>query len=175
MSILASYRTSLSIPALLAMLVVSAPAQPKAPPTPAKQIANTFGYVNKNIVDMAQDFPADKYNFRLKPEMRSFGEVIVHVTSGIAYAAKAGRGEKVQWDEIDAKDYKTKSEIVALLQKWIADANTTLKSVPEDSFAKSLQPWLSVIEHTGEHYGLLVAYYRANGMVPPASRPQPKK
>jgi DinB superfamily len=175
MLILASYRTSLSIPALLAMLVVSAPAQPKAPPTPAKQIANTFGYVNKNIVDMAQDFPADKYNFRLKPEMRSFGEVIVHVTSGIAYAAKAGRGEKVQWDEIDAKDYKTKSEIVALLQKWIADANTTLKSVPEDSFAKSLQPWLSVIEHTGEHYGLLVAYYRANGMVPPASRPQPKK
>jgi hypothetical protein len=99
----------------------------------------------------------------------------VHVTSGIAYAAKAGRGEKVQWDEIDAKDYKTKSEIVALLQKWIADANTTLKSVPEDSFAKSLQPWLSVIEHSGEHYGLLVAYYRANGMVPPASRPQPKK
>ena len=172
MSILASYRTSLSIPALLAMLVVSAPAQPKTPPT---QIANTFGYVNKNIVDMAQDFPADKYNFRLKPEMRSFGEVIVHVTSGIAYAAKAGRGEKVQWDEIDAKDYKTKDQIMALLQKWIADANTTLKSVPEESFAKNLQPWLSVIEHSGEHYGLLVAYYRANGMVPPASRPQPKK
>jgi hypothetical protein len=175
MSILGSYKTRLSIPVLLAVLAVSASAQPKTPPTPAKQIANTFGYVNKNIVDMAQDFPADKYDFRLKPEMRSFGEVIVHVTSGIAYAAKAGRGEKVQWDEIDAKDYKTKSEIVALLQKWIADANTTLKSVPEDSFAKSLQPWLSVIEHTGEHYGLLVAYYRANGMVPPSSRPQKKK
>src|SRR5260370_39036750 len=138
MSILASYRTSLSISARLAVLVVSAESQPKTPPSPAKQIANTFGYVNKQIVDMAQDFPADKYDFRLKPEMRSFGEVIVHVTSGIASAAKAGRGEKVQWDEIDAKGYKTKGEIVALLQKWIADANVTLKSVPEDSFAKNL-------------------------------------
>ena len=175
MSILASYRTSLSIPALLAMLVASAPAQQKAPPSPAKQIANTFGYVNKNILDMAQDFPADKYDFRLKPEMRSFGEVVVHVTSGIVYAAKKGRGENVNWDEIDAKNYKGKDQIVALLQKSIADANATLESAPGDSFTKDLNPWLSVIEHSAEHYGLLVAYYRANGIVPPASRPQPKK
>ena len=175
MSILASYKSSICIPSLLALLAASAFAQPKTPPTPSRQISNTFGYVNKQILDMAQDFPADKYNFRLKPEMRSFGEVIVHVTSGIVYAAKKGRGENVNWDEIDAKDYKTKDQIVALLQKSIADANTTLKAVPEESFAKNLQPWLSVIEHSGEHYGLLVAYYRANGMVPPASRPQPKK
>ena len=174
MLILASYRTTLSIPALLAILAVSAAAQPKAPPSPAKQIANTFGYVNKNILDMAQDFPADKYDFRLKPEMRSFGEVIVHVTSGIVYAAKKGRGENVNWDEMDAKNYKGKDQIVALLQKSIGDANATLKSAPEDSFAKNLQPWLSVLEHSAEHYGLLVAYYRANGIVPPASRPQKK-
>lgn len=175
MSILASYRTILSISALLVMLVVSAAAQQKTPPSPAKQIGNTFAYVNKNILDMAQDFPADKYDFRLKPEMRSFGEVIVHVASGNAYAAKKGRGENVQWDEIDAKDYKTKAQVVALLQKTIADSTATLKSVPEESFTKDLNPWMSVIEHSGEHYGLLVAYYRANGMVPPASRPQPKK
>ncbi|HEX4593297.1 MAG TPA: DinB family protein [Bryobacteraceae bacterium] len=172
MSILASYRTSFAI----SMLLVSAAlAWGQPPQSPAKQINSTFAYVNKNILDMAQDFPADKYDFRLKPEMRSFGEVIVHVTSGVVYAAKKGRGENVQWDELDAKNYETKAAIVALLQKSITDANATLKAVPEDSFAKNLNPWLSVIEHSGEHYGLLVAYYRANGLVPPASRPQPKK
>jgi hypothetical protein len=31
---------------------------------------------------------------------------------------------------------------------------------------------LSVIEHSAEHYGLLVAYYRLNNLVPPASRPK---
>jgi hypothetical protein len=174
MSILASYKAIICVPSLLGVMAVALQAQPKAPPSPAKQISSAFGYVNKNILDMAQDFPADKYDFRLKPEMRSFGEVIVHVTSGIVYAAKKGRGENVNWDEIDAKGYKTKDQIVALLQKSIADANATLKSVPEDSFAKNLQPWLSVTEHSGEHYGLLVAYYRANGIVPPASRPQKK-
>jgi len=175
MSILASYKTSLLIPSLLAVMAASLLAQPKTPPTPSKQISNTFGYVTKNILDMAQDFPADKYDFRLKPEMRSFGEVIVHVTSGIVYAAKKGRGENANWDEIDAKNYKTKDQIVALLQKSIGDASATLKSAPEESFTKNLQPWLSVTEHSAEHYGLLVAYHRANGMVPPASRPQPKK
>jgi hypothetical protein len=28
------------------------------------------------------------------------------------------------------------------------------------------------IEHSGEHYGQLVAYYRLSGLVPPESRPK---
>ena len=44
---------------------------------------------------MAKDFPEDKYQFKLKPEMRSsFGDVIVHIASGNVYAAKAGCGER---------------------------------------------------------------------------------
>jgi hypothetical protein len=175
MSILASYKTSIWIPSVLALVAVSASAQPKTPPSPAKQMSDFFGDVHGNILDMAKDFPAEKYDFRLKPEMRTFGEVIVHLTSGVVYAAKKGRGENANWDELDAKNYKTKDQIVALLQKSIGDAKATLKSMPEESFTKNLQPWLNVTGHSAEHYGLLVAYYRANGMVPPTSRPQPKK
>ena len=120
---------------------------------------------------MAKDFPADKYNYSLKPEMRSFGAVIVHIASGNVYAAKAGRGENVNWDELDPKNYKTKEEVITLLERSISDANATLETLPDSSFAKSVEPWLSVTEHSAEHYGLLVAYYRANGLVPPASRP----
>ena len=124
------------------------------------------------ILTMAKDFPAEKYGFRLKPEMRSFGEVLVHVASGIVYAAKAGRGEKVNWDELNPKDYLAKAAVVALMEKSIAEANATLKSLSNDALAKSIEPWLGVTEHSAEHYGLLVAYYRANGLVPPESRPK---
>lgn len=130
-----------------------------------------FVSVNRRVLEMAKDFPADKYNYSLKPEMRSFGAVIVHIASGNVYAAKAGRGENVNWEELDPKNYKTKDEVVALLEKSISDANATLKTLPDASFATSVEPWLSVMEHSAEHYGLLVAYYRANGLVPPASRP----
>jgi hypothetical protein len=140
------------------------------PKTPAEEVAGVFADVNRKVLDMAKDFPAEKYDYKLRPEMRPFGAVIVHIASGNVFAAKAGRGEKVKWDELDPANYKTKEQAVALLEKSIADARATLKSRPAESFHQSVEPWLSVTEHAGEHYGLLVAYYRANGMVPPASR-----
>ena len=73
------------------------------PPAPEASIKSQFADIHRKLLVMAKDFPAEKYTFRLKPEMRSFGEVIVHVTSGVVYAAKAGRGEKVKWDELNAK------------------------------------------------------------------------
>jgi uncharacterized damage-inducible protein DinB len=148
--------------------------QPKPPPTPAQSINGNFTSVNKRILEMAEDFPADKYDYRPTKDVRTFGEVLVHVMSGNVYAAKAGRGEKVQWDELDPKNYKTKAEIVAALRKSIDDANATLKAIPAEHFTKTIAPWSGVIEHNAEHYGQLVVYYRANGMVPPASRPKPK-
>jgi len=159
---------AIAVLALLASLPLAS--QQKPPSTPAQSIRGQFAAVDKHILDMAKDFPADKYGFKLKPEMRSFGEVIVHVASGNVYAAKSGRGEDVKWDEIDAKDYKTKEQIVALLEKSIGESEATMKTWSDDEFSKRVQPWLGVLEHSAEHYGLLVAYYRANGLVPPESR-----
>jgi uncharacterized damage-inducible protein DinB len=162
-------KSHLAVSALV--LLVSLPlASQQMPASTAQSIRGQFAAVDKHILDMAKDFPADKYGFKLKPEMRSFGEVIVHVASGNVYAAKFGRGENVKWDEIDAKDYKTKEQIVALLEKSVSDSEATMKTWSDDEFSKRVQPWLGVLEHSGEHYGLLVAYYRANGIVPPESR-----
>jgi hypothetical protein len=165
--------TALPIPvlALLAAAPMFAQGQ-KQPPTPAQSIRNQFAYVNGKVLEMAKDFPEDKYGFRPQKDVRSFGEVIVHVHSGIAYAAKAGRGEKASWDEVEPKTYPTKAAIVAAMQESLNDATEVLKNVPDDRFKETLNPWLSVIEHSAEHYGLLVAYYRANGLVPPESRPK---
>ena len=130
-----------------------------------------FNDVNRRLLEMAKDWPADKYNFKLKPEMRTFGEVIIHVASGNVFASKAGRGENVKWDETDAKNYPNKAAVVAFLEKTITDANAALKENPEGP-KKNMEPFLSVMEHSAEHYGLLVAYFRANGIVPAESRPK---
>jgi uncharacterized damage-inducible protein DinB len=159
--------------ALMALFVASAQGQQQSP-TPIQSISRNFDSINQRVLEMAQDFPADKYDFRPTKEVRSFGEVLVHVISGNVYAAKAGRGEQVNWDELNPKDFKGKAEIVTALQKSITDANATLKNAPEERFTKTLRPWIDVIEHAAEHYGQLVVYYRVNGMTPPASRPSTK-
>lgn len=161
--------------AILVTFVAAAAAQGFAqnpPRSTAQSVKGHFASINRRVLEMAKDFPDEKYDFRLKPEMRTFGAVIVHIASGNVYAAKAGRGENVNWDELDPQNYKSKAEVVALLEKSIADADATVKGLPDASFAKAVEPWLNVTEHSAEHYGLLVAYYRANGLVPPESRPK---
>jgi len=155
----------------LALLVTASMVAQSPAKTPAEAVKRNFDYINNKILEMAEDFPADKYNYKLKPEMRTFGAVIVHIASGNIYAAKAGMGEKVKWDEEDAAKYPTKAACVEMLKKSIASANAAIKANPEGP-DKNLQPFLGVLQHSSEHYGLLVAYYRANGLVPPESRPK---
>ncbi len=149
-------------------------AQAQKPPQSAEQrLKASFDDIHQLILDMAKDFPEDRYGFKLKPEMRTFGEVIDHLTAGVVYAAKAGRGEKASWgeEEKNAPKHSTKAEIVAYLDKAFTDAQAAMKMNPLGP-QKNLEPFLDVLEHSAEHYGLLVAYYRANGIVPPASRPK---
>jgi hypothetical protein len=156
----------------LMILASSAALSQSSARTTAQSIRAHFASVNRRILTMAKDFPEDKYDFKLRPEMRTFAAVLVHIASGNVYAAKAGRGENVNWDELDPRDYASKAAVIGLMEKSTADAEATLKSVPDASLSKSVEPWLSVIEHSAEHYGLLVTYYRANGLVPPESRPK---
>lgn len=136
----------------------------------AESLRAHFHDINHKVLAMAKDFPEDKYVYRLRPEMRTFRELIVHIAGGNVYAAKAGKGEKVEWTDLDANTYKTKAEVVAMFEKTMADADQTLQAFSDDELTKNGDPWIDVTEHSGEHYGLLVAYYRENGLVPPASR-----
>src|SRR5262245_59120854 len=96
----------------IAVLAAAQPAQ-KPPPTPAQALTNTLTSLNQRILEMAEDWPEAKYGFRLdekaNPPVRTFGEVVVHIMGGNIYAAKRGRGENAQWDEVDAKTLKGKA------------------------------------------------------------------
>jgi len=95
---------------LLLLTLVSTPALSQSATT-AKSVREQFADINRKILAMAKDFPEDKYDFKLKPEMRTFGAVIVHIAGGNVYAAKAGKGEKATWDEIDPKDTRPKPRL----------------------------------------------------------------
>ncbi|MBV8206621.1 MAG: DinB family protein, partial [Acidobacteria bacterium] len=113
-------RAGLAVAVLLGFAGVVA-AQQRPAPTPAQSVRGNFANIDAKLLEMAKDFPEDKYDFRLKPEMRSFGEVMVHIVAGNIYAAKVARGDSsAKWDELDASKYKTKSDIGALLEKNFA-------------------------------------------------------
>src|ERR1700728_4823698 len=132
--------------AALALLATASMAAQSPAKTPAEALKRNFDYINNKVLEMAQDFPADKYNYKLKPEMRSFGAVIVHIASGDIFAGKAGMGEKVKWDEQDPAKYPTKAACVEMLKNSIAAANAAILANPIGP-DKNLQPFLSVLQH----------------------------
>jgi DinB family protein len=161
-----------SLGIMLAAGTLSFAQAPKAPQTAAAVIKAELDDINRKILEMAKDFPADKYDYKMKPEMRSFRELIVHIAAGNSYAGKAGKGEaNAKWEEADIKTIKDKAAAVALYEKSVAEADAGMKASPEGP-KKNLEPYISVMEHDAEHYGLLVGYYRANGLVPPESLPK---
>src|SRR5260370_31208550 len=114
------FAKSTNIAAVFLLAATLASAQPQ-PATAAQRMRRHFDEVNRQILEMAQDFPESRYAFRPTNQMRSFGEVIVHVMSGNVYGAKAGRGQKGSWYELDPKSYRTKADIVASSQNTMPD------------------------------------------------------
>jgi len=146
----------------------------ETPMSPSAALLDNWNDVGKRLVTMAEDWPADKYDYRLKPEMRSFQQVILHI-AGSNYdflnhttKSKVGDGR----NDPPVSDYRTKAEVVAFLKKSIADGVAEIGKEGDAGVLQHLDGWIGFTEHMGEHYGLLVAYYRATGGVPPESRPK---
>ena len=46
-------------------------AQSKTPPTPVKAVLDNWNDVGKRLITMAEDWPEDKYSYKLTPQVRS--------------------------------------------------------------------------------------------------------
>ncbi len=149
-------------------------AQTKTPRTPVKAVVANWNDVGGRLITMAQDWPEDKYGYKLTPQVRSFEQVILHI-AGANYdminrltGTKAGDAR----NDPPVSEYKTKAEVVAFLKKSVDDGAALAEKEGDAGVVKHLEDWIGYTEHMGEHYGLLVAYYRASGSVPPESRPK---
>lgn len=142
--------------------------------TPTQAALARWNDIGNELVTMGEDWPAGKYTYRLNAKVRTFQEVLLHV-AGTNYELlnrlsrrKVGDGR----NDPAVSDYETKEQTVAFLKKSVADGAAEIEREGDAGVVKNIYDWIGYTEHMGEHYGLLVAYYRNNGIVPPASRPQ---
>jgi hypothetical protein len=149
-------------------------AQPKTPKTPTQAILENWNDVGDRLITMAQDWPEEKYAYKLTPAVRTFQEVILHIAGSNYDLINRLAGAKVGEAQNDppVSQYKTKAETVAYLKKSVEDGAALLQKQGDAEAVKHLSGWIGYTEHMGEHYGLLVAYYRATSGVPPESRPK---
>lgn len=158
---------------------------PKAADSPNKVLVDSWNEIGRKLIAMAEDFPEDKYDFKPTPAQRSFAEQLLHAAGANYFFTNPAMGQKSPPGEDPKRDqYKTKADVVAFVKKSFADGAAAIKAKGEkglndlivDPFANQQMrtgdmAW-GFIEHSGEHYGQLVGYYRMAGLVPPESRPK---
>jgi uncharacterized damage-inducible protein DinB len=131
------------------------------------------------FVRLAEAMPADKFNWRPASDVRSVGEVFLHVAAANYSLYKmVGTPPPANVDLKNLEKSTTdKAKIVAILKDSFAHAKKAVAAVPEANLDKSLD-WfggkntqrgilLFVVRHAAEHLGQSIAYARMNGIVPP--------
>ena len=153
--------------------------------SPSKVVLDSWNDIGRKLIAMAEDFPEDKYDYKPTPAQRSFAEQLLHAAGANYFFSDPAMGKKMPAGEDPKRDqFKTKADIVAFVKKSFADGAAAIKAKGDkgmsdllvDPFAHQQMRVLDMaygfIEHSGEHYGQLVVYYRLAGLVPPESRPK---
>ena len=156
----------------------------KAMPSSSQIVLGQWNEIGRKLIALAENFPEDKYDFKPTPEMRSFAEQLLHVAGSMEYFTAPVQGKQPGTENPPRATYKTKTDVVAFVKKEVEDGANAIKAKGDKGMADLIadpeskqQMHVSdlaygLIEHSGEHYGQLVVYYRLSGLVPPESRPK---
>jgi uncharacterized damage-inducible protein DinB len=176
---------------LALFLVLIAPAlhaqQPAPTPAPDPLEGVWQGYdgewlhVSRQLVELAEATPAEKFVWRPAPGVRSTSEVYMHIVDANFYLLSA-TGLKMPPDLKDDADktVTSKAEVITWLKRSLEAVKQAHLAETPTHLARKVRignrdatvdgMYLRILVHANEHMGQLVAYARMTGVVPPWSK-----
>jgi hypothetical protein len=159
-------------------------------PSPSRsrsdEMLDRWNDIGNKLIAMAQDFPEDKYDFKVQKDERTFAQNLLHAAALDFVLIRRVSGSNIgpdfgEGDNPSRNAFKTKADVVKFVQEAVADGAQVIQQQGDagldktskffgNRLAHNSSIWTFAIEHSGEHYGQLVVYYRANNLVPPDSR-----
>ena len=140
-----------------------ASAQDSAKAKTAAAVRTGFEEVSGWVTKSADLVPAEKYNYKPVDTVRTFGQIIAHITDSLDYFCARAAGNKQQDDSAE-KGPTDKATLVPKLKQAVDKCNAVYAS---DS--AQFGPLMANVAHTNLHYGNLITYLRMMGMKPPSS------
>ena len=168
----------------------SAATKPAAASSLGSDLMTDLSQAERKIMALAKAIPADKWDWRPAPGVRSVGEVLKHVASdnyllpaamGDAPDAATGiKGDDYNSALVYEKRTMDHATTIAELEKSFAHLRRSLQGTSSARFGESIslfgrpmtvqQTWILTATHLHEHLGQLITYARSNGVVPPWSQ-----
>jgi uncharacterized damage-inducible protein DinB len=165
----------------LLVLVIAAALQAQDANPLSSDVKRAYAEVKTNILRSAEKMPAENYDFRPAPRVRTFGEILGHIAQEqYLYFCAPVKGEQKSVDIERTKT--TKNDLITALKDSFAycdsvydkmtDAEAT--GIVDTGGSKSMKLrllWMNIV-HDESHYGNLVTYLRIKGIVPPSTEGQ---
>jgi uncharacterized damage-inducible protein DinB len=175
------WRATAALTVALAMGASAAGAQGGPGPWSATTKSG-WGGLKKNLAAAAGLMSEADYGFKPVPTVRSFGQLIGHLTNDHYLICSAAEGEKNPQATTDFEKTTGKSALVKALADSIAYCDAVYDSMTDAKGAEMVEmfggkyPRLGALTinvvHSSEHYGNIVTYLRLKGLVPPSSAGQ---
>ena len=140
----------------------------------------TYAMIKDSLLKAADKMPADAYSFRTVPQVRTFAEMIAHVADGQIRMCGVVKGEN---PTANAGSKSTKPELVAALKASFDYCDPVYEKMTDAAGAAKVR-WARWdmsklgllnwnISHDNEMYGIIGAFLRIKGIVPPSSEGRP--
>jgi len=169
--------------------------------TPGKALARRWGDQEYEVRAAAEAMPEEKWSYRpaqgqfknKKPEsglveLRTFAEQVKHVAcANFAFAAELdGTKPPEACDKGGPSPAHTRAELLVYLRDSFSTLKKSLSAITAKNMYDPIEgPYAGpntrlglaqvCIWHAADHYGQMTLYLRLNGIVPPASRPNPPR
>jgi len=146
----------------------------------ALAMVGQFDRTVAKLVDLAGAIPEDHYDWRPADEVRTVSEALMHTAeANFQLAAALGVDMPASLPE-NMEAVTAKGEVTAWLETSIDAARGALEKASGEDMGGMVKAFgqdmsratvaMIIIDHNAEHLGQLIAYGRANGVVPPWSR-----
>jgi uncharacterized damage-inducible protein DinB len=137
-------------------------------------------HCSRQLVELAEAMPAEKYSWRPEPGVRSTSEVFIHIAiTNFALLAVTGKPFPPALKRGSETAVTDKAQVIDWLKQSLEAVKTAHSQVTPAELARHVKVarhdatidgiYLRILVHANEHMGQLVAYARVNGVVPPWS------
>jgi hypothetical protein len=140
----------------------------------------TYALIKTSLLKAADKMPAENYSFRTVSEVRTFGEMIGHVADAQLRMCGTVKGEQ---PVAKAISMTTKADLTAALKASFEYCDPVYAGMTDQAGAVKVKwaRWDMTklgllnwnISHDNEMYGIIAAFLRIKGIVPPSSEGRP--
>jgi len=173
----------------LATLAAAAHAQQPANDALSTYLRRSYAALSKDLRAAVELMPEQDFAFRpagAVKEVRTFGEIVVHVAAANAFSCEMGDGKPASKLRVDSTLTVDKARLLALLNETDSRCTAYLATLTDTALSQVITTGsaprvlqavrgnsiIFAIVHANEHYGNLVTYLRTKGLVPPAAAAQ---